>query len=175
MELWDVYDMNRSKTGQTAVRGEGLPEGGYHLVVHVCILGSDGRMLIQQRQPFKHGFSGLWDVSAGGSALSGETSAQAAVREAFEEIGVKLELNGVRPHYSVTFDEGFDDWYVVKADPDITKLKLQYEEVRAVRWASEEEVLAMIDSGAFIPYFKGYISTIFHTADQYGTIRESKE
>ena len=175
MELWDVYDMNRSKTGQTAVRGEGLPEGGYHLVVHVCILGSDGRMLIQQRQPFKHGFSGLWDVSCGGSAVAGETSAQAAVREAFEEIGVNLDLDGVRPHYSVAFDEGFDDWYVVKADPDITKLKLQYEEVRAVRWASEEEVLAMIDSGAFIPYFKGYISTIFHTADQYGTIRESKE
>ena len=49
MELWDVYDINRNKTGKTAVRGEGLPEGGYHLVVHVCIIGSDGRMLIQQR------------------------------------------------------------------------------------------------------------------------------
>jgi hypothetical protein len=45
MELWDVYDINRNKTGKTAVRGEGLPEGGYHLVVHVCIIGSDGRML----------------------------------------------------------------------------------------------------------------------------------
>ena len=43
MELWDVYDINRNKTGKTAVRGEGLPEGGYHLVVHVCIIGSDGR------------------------------------------------------------------------------------------------------------------------------------
>ena len=50
MELWDVYDINRNKTGKTAVRGEGLPEGGFHLVVHVCILGSDGRMLIQKRR-----------------------------------------------------------------------------------------------------------------------------
>lgn len=25
MELWDVYDINRNKTGKTAVRGEGLP------------------------------------------------------------------------------------------------------------------------------------------------------
>ena len=172
MELWDVYDINRNKTGQTAVRGEGLPEGGYHLVVHVCILGSDGRMLIQQRQPFKHGFSNMWDVSCGGSALSGETSAQAAMREAFEEIGVKLDLNGVRPHYSVSFDEGYDDWYVVKADPDISSLKLQYEEVQAVRWADEDEIFAMMDSGAFIPYFKGFIFTIFRTADQYGAIRE---
>lgn len=173
MELWDVYDMNRQKTGQTAVRGEGLPEGGYHLVVHVCILGSDGRMLIQQRQPFKHGFSGLWDVSCGGSALAGENSPQAAMREASEEIGVELSLEGVRPHYSVSFDEGFDDWFVVKSDPDISALKLQYEEVRAVRWATEQEIFEMMDRGEFIPYFKGFISTIFRTADQYGTIRET--
>lgn len=172
MELWDVYDINRNKTGKTAVRGEGLPEGGFHLVVHVCILGSDGRMLIQKRQPSKHGFSGMWDVSAGGSAVAGETSSDAAMREAFEEIGVKLDLNGVRPHYSVSYDEGFDDWYVVKADPDITGLKLQYEEVEAVEWATEDEIFEMMDKGEFIPYFKGYISTIFHTADQYGSIRE---
>lgn len=172
MELWDVYDINRNKTGKTAVRGEKLPEGGFHLVVHVCILGSDGRMLIQQRQPFKHGFSGMWDVSAGGSAVAGETSAMAAMREVWEEIGVTVDLDGVRPHYSVSYDEGFDDWYVVKADPDISGLTLQYEEVRAVKWATEEEIFEMMDSGAFIPYFKGYISTIFHTADQYGSIRE---
>ena len=53
MEFWDVYDMNRKKTGQTIVRGQPIPKGGFHLVVHVCIIGSDGRMLVQQRQPFK--------------------------------------------------------------------------------------------------------------------------
>lgn len=95
----------------------------------------------------------------------------AAMREVREEIGVTLDLNGVRPHYSVTYDEGFDDWYVVKNDPEISTLKLQAEEVRAVKWATEGEVLAMIDSGTFIPYFKGYISTIFNTADRYGSIR----
>ena len=172
MELWDVYDINRRKTGRTAVRGEKLPEGGYHLVVHVCVIGSDGRMLIQQRQPFKQGFPNMWDVSCGGSALAGETSAQAAMREISEELSITLDLDGVRPHYSVTFNDGFDDWYVVKANPDIAGLKLQYEEVQAVKWASEEEIFSMMDSGTFIPYFRGFISTIFHTADQYGSIRE---
>lgn len=171
MEFWDVYDINRNKTGQIIVRGQGIPDGGFHLVVHICIIGSDGRMLIQQRQPFKKGFPNLWDVSAGGSAVAGETSAQAAMREVREEIGVTLDLNGVRPHFSVSYDEGFDDWYVVKADPDITKLKLQYVEVQRVKWADEEEILSMIDSGEFIPYYKAYISTIFHTSDGYGTIR----
>lgn len=172
MELWDVYDINRSITGQTVVRGEELPEGGYHLVVHVCIIGSDGRMLIQQRQPFKKGWSNLWDVSVGGSAAAGETSSQAAEREVFEEIGLKINLEGVRPHFSVSYDEGFDEWYVVHADPDISGLKLQYEEVQAVKWASREEILTMIDNGGFIPYFKEYITTIFVTANQYGAIQE---
>ena len=29
MELWDVYDINRNKTGKTAVRGEGLTHAEY--------------------------------------------------------------------------------------------------------------------------------------------------
>lgn len=172
MELWDVYDIDRQKTGRTVVRGEGLPEGGFHLVVHICVIGSDGRMLLQQRQPFKKGFSNLWDVTAGGSAVAGENSRQAAMRELSEEVGLKLDFEGLRPHFSVSYDMGFDDWYVMHADPDISELKLQYEEVQAVKWASCEEIMALIDEGKFVPYFKGYISTIFATAHQNGTIRE---
>lgn len=174
MEIWDVYDIDRNKTGQTIQRGEKLPEGGFHLVVHICVIGSDGRMLIQQRQPFKKGFSNLWDVTAGGSAVKGENSRQAAHRELLEEVGLELDFEGVRPHFSVSFDVGFDDWYVVFADPDISALKLQYEEVQAVRWAAPEEILALIDRGKFVPYFKGYISTIFATSHHLGTIQEKQ-
>ena len=172
MELWDVYDIDRQKTGQTVRRGDRLPEGGFHLVVHICVIGRDGRMLIQQRQPFKEGYPNLWDVTTGGSAVAGETSRQAAHRELFEEIGLYLSFEGMRPHFSVSFDDGFDDWYVIHADPEISALKLRYEEVQAVKWAGREEILALIDEGKFIPYLKDYINTIFFTAKQYGTIQE---
>lgn len=172
MELWDVYDINRQKTEQTAVRGEGLPEGGHHMVVHICVFNCKGEMLIQQRQPFKEGWSNLWDVSCGGSAVKGETSAIAAMRETREEIGLEINLSGVKPKLSISFDVGFDDWYVVYAEPDITKLKLQYEEVQAVKWAGREEILAMIDSGEFIPYSKSFIEFIFDFKDQYGAIQQ---
>lgn len=36
-EIWDVYDAARRRTGAAARRGEPLPPGGYHLVVHVCL------------------------------------------------------------------------------------------------------------------------------------------
>ncbi|WP_406543559.1 NUDIX domain-containing protein [Clostridium ljungdahlii] len=78
MELWDVYDSERNKTNRTMVRGRDFNEGDYHMVVHICIFNSKGEMLIQQRQPFKEGWSNMWDITVGGSAIEGETSQMAA-------------------------------------------------------------------------------------------------
>ncbi|MBD5130623.1 MAG: NUDIX domain-containing protein, partial [Ruminococcaceae bacterium] len=149
-EKWDLYDIERVKTGETIERGNPLPPNRYHLVIHVCVFGSDGRMLIQQRQPFKEGWSNMWDVTVGGSAVAGDTSQTAAEREVLEEIGLPLSLDGERPRLSINFDVGFDDIWCVNRDVDISSLKLQYEEVQAVKWATKEEILAMIDSGEFI-------------------------
>ena len=81
MELFDLYDYQRRSVGRTMVRGEKCPEGLYHPVVHIVIFHPDGRMLIQQRQPFKEGWPNRWDVSVGGSAQAGEDSPTAAMRE----------------------------------------------------------------------------------------------
>lgn len=59
MEYWDLYDLHRNKLNKQAIRGEELAEGELHLVVHVCIFNSQGQLLIQQRQPFKQGWSNL--------------------------------------------------------------------------------------------------------------------
>ena len=81
MELFDLYTAEREKTELTMVRGTPVPEGFYRLVVHVCFFNSQGQMLIQQRQPFKKGWSNLWDISVGGCAVSGDSSRTAAERE----------------------------------------------------------------------------------------------
>ena len=44
-------------------------------------------------------------------------------------------------------------------------MHLQYEEVQAVRWASEGEILRMIDDGVFIPYAKSLIELLFFRRD----------
>lgn len=169
MEIWDLYDEDRIKTGETMVRGEAIPKGFYHLVVHVCIFNSRGEMLIQQRQPFKSGWANRWDVTVGGSAVSGDTSQVAAEREVAEEIGYQISLEGIRPSLTINFDDGFDDFYLVQQDLDITKLKLQYEEVQAVKWASRDDILTMIDDETFIPYHKSLIELLFFMRDKMGT------
>lgn len=161
MEIWDLYDKDRIKTGETMVRGSQFKENTYHLVVHVCIFNLEGKMLIQQRQPFKDGWPNMWDITVGGSAVSGDTSQLAAEREVYEEIGYKLSLDGVRPALTINFDKGFDDIYLIQKDIYISKLKLQYEEVQSVKWASKEEILSMIDKEIFIPYHKSLIDLLF--------------
>lgn len=166
MELWDVYDINMQKTGRTAERGKPMSDDDYHLVTHICVFNSRGQMLIQHRQPFKKGFSGLWDVSAAGSALAGETSRRAAERELKEETGIDMQIN-VRPSFNISFDRGFDDFYLLDWDGDISTLELQYEEVESVKWATKEEILSMIDNGTFVPYYKSLINMIFDMKNCY--------
>ena len=174
MELFDLYDKDRVPLGKQIERGKNIPENEYHLVIHVCVFNSENKMLIQQRQPFKAGWSNMWDTSVGGSAVSGEKSAEAAQRELEEEIGLKVSFENLRPILTVHFDHGFDDIYTINKDVDINGLKLQYEEVQAVKWATEAEILSMIADGSFIPYHEQLISLLFFMRDHRGTFKHDE-
>ena len=78
-----------------------------------------------------------------------------------EELGLSIDLAGVRPALTVYFENGFDDYYVLTENIDPETLRLQPEEVQAARWAEQEEILQMIDDGRFIPYEKSLISFLF--------------
>lgn len=58
MELWDIYNIDRLPTGDTGVRGTRLSGGQYHMVVHVGIFNSEGKLLIQRRCMQKNTFPG---------------------------------------------------------------------------------------------------------------------
>ena len=170
LELLDLYDEDRRPTGRTAERFGPLPEGGLHTVVHVCIFDHQGRMLIQRRQLQKAAWPGRWDLSAGGCALAGESSRQAAIRETREELGFDPALDGVRPALTVNFSRGFDDLYLIEREVALEKLRLQPEEVMDARWADRGEVLRMIDDGSFIPYRKSLIELLFEMRGSMGML-----
>ena len=164
-EMWDIYDINRVKTGRLHKRGDKMKQGDYHLVVHVCIFNSKNEMLLQKRQVFKKGWPNLWDISVGGSAVAGDDSRMAATREVFEELGLEMDFSDKRPHFTMNFTEGFDDFYLIDMDVDITKLKLQKEEVSEVKWASLEEIKAMTEDGTMAPYW--FIDKLFEIRKGY--------
>ena len=162
MEKWDLYTLDRVKTNRVITRGDTIPNDLYHLVVHVCIFNTKNQMLIQQRQSFKEGWPNMWDVTVGGSAMIGENSRQAAMREVAEELGLKIDLKNTPPVITKYFSEGFDDIYILEKEIDISKLTLQYEEVQAVKWVDIEEILDMIGLKKFIPYDESFIHFLFH-------------
>ena len=88
MELWDLYDRDRKPLDKTMVRGEEVAPGTYHDVVHICMFNHNGKMLIQHRQPFKDGWSDMWDITLGGSTQTGENSRTGAHRELCVELGI---------------------------------------------------------------------------------------
>ena len=94
--------------------------------------------------------------------------AQAAQRELDEEIGLLVSLEQERPRLTVNFYGGFDDIYMVREDVELSALRLQEEEVQAVRWATLEEILHMIEEEKFIPYCPDFIRVMFFLRDQEG-------
>ena len=102
MEYWDLYDKYRNLTGKTIPRGEAIPEGLAHLVIHICIFNSRGEMLIQQRSHEKSTWADLWDVTIGGSVSAGENSQTGAQRELMEELGLEADFQNTAPDFSTS-------------------------------------------------------------------------
>ena len=164
MEIWDIYDNNRIKTGKTHIRGEKMDAGDYITIVMVLIFDSDGRMLMQQRPKHVTWGPGKWTMTAGGAILAGETSCKAASRELYEELGIKMDFTGIRPNFTMTNETAFIDYFVARTNIDLATLAVPNEEVDAVKWASKDELLDMIDSGESMSYRKSFVEYCFDLA-----------
>lgn len=93
-EYWDLLDENREPLGMLHRRGDALPAGARHLCVEIITV-CNGRILTTLRHPQKHN-GGYWEVTTG-SALAGEDSRTAAVRELYEETGDPGGKGGADP------------------------------------------------------------------------------
>lgn len=164
MEILDLYDENRIKTGRTYIRGENMPEDTYRLIVHLLIFDDYGNLLIQKRQKTKS-MANLWDITCGGAASAGETSKEAIARELREELGISLDFTNVRPIITANFKYGFDDFYLVRENINLDEVSLQEEEVSACKWASFDEVMDLMEKDRFVRYKKNFIKLLFDLND----------
>ena len=164
MEILDIYDRDRHRTGKTYLRKYEIPEGGLRLIVHILIFNDKGELLIQQRADHKK-MGGLWDITCGGASKAGEDSQDGARRELKEELGIDVDFSNLRPILTANFDQGFDDFYILRENIDISDLILQEEEVKAARWASSEELFIMHANGDFVHYKKSFLKLLFDLND----------
>lgn len=166
MELLDIYNAARQRTGRSIARGDELLPGERLLVVHVCVVNKQGEMLIQRRQSTKDRYPGCWDLSAGGFVRSGEETAEAALRELEEELGLRLAPEALRFLFTEPFSYVLDDYYLARCDAALSALSLQPEEVSEAKWASRAEVEEMICDGRFVDYPLDGIRRVFRLASE---------
>lgn len=143
MELWDAYDSDLHRVeGITLTRGEPVPAGLFHLVCDIMVRHTDGTYLLMQRDPRKH-YGGLWEATAGGSALAGETPLECAVRELREETGISADgLTQVGVEISGETRAVYVEFLCV-TDWDKEAVTLQEGETVDFQWVSRNELLAM--------------------------------
>lgn len=155
-ELWDLYHENRELTGREHIRGEEIPRGFYHLVVHVWIRNSRGEYLISQRSANRPTFPLMWEC-VGGSVLKGEDSLTGAIREAKEEVGVDLDSARGRVLFSKTrgvidgryFGDIMDVW-LFEYDGAVSLDMATTDEVAQTVWMTREQIGALFDSGKLV-------------------------
>lgn len=157
MEIWDIYDGNRRKTGRTAICGEELKAGEYHLVVHVWVMNAKGEFLLTKRSPDKS-FPGMWECT-GGSALAGEDSREAALREVREETGLILDPACGKIVMTLKRKDNFADVWLFRTEFDLRDVVLQEGETCDVMKADENTVREMLGSGEFFPF--AYLDEFF--------------
>ena len=143
MEIWDAYNMEFEKIeGMTLIRGETIPDGVYHLVSDVIVRHADGTYLLMQRDSRKH-FGGMWEATAGGSALTREGPLACAIRELREETGIESEAltevgRVVNDHNHTLYVE-----FLCVTDCEKEQVTLQEGETSAFRWVTKDELVSM--------------------------------
>lgn len=158
MELWDIYDRDKKKTGRTMKRNDwNMKPGEFHLTVLGVIRHTDGRYLITKRVMTKAWAPGCWEVS-GGAAQAGEDSLTAVKREILEETGI--DVSSFDGGYVFSYqrenpeekDNYFVDIYRFTGDFTEADIKMQEGETDGYMLATAEEIRALGEQDKFLHY-----------------------
>ncbi len=160
MELWDLFDRNGVPLGRTIRRGERMRAGEHHKVVHIWIVNSVDRVLIQRRSKHRKLMPNIWAVTSG-SVVAGEESPDAARRELGEELGIQLPDTAFEFLGRLVRRNSLCDVFLIRRDIAVPDMCLQREEVSQARWVTVEQLTEMLRRRQFHHYGAGYFRFVF--------------
>lgn len=157
MELLDVRREDGSLTGEVRERTIAHENGDLHGTAHVWIVRRTAQgaweVLLQKRSRNKDSFPGCYDASSAGHIPAGSDYRESALRELEEELGITAAEEDLKEAFmhlgyaeAEFYGEPFKNAevsmvYVYEREVDITRLKLQQEEVESVCWMEYETIL----------------------------------
>ena len=157
MEMIDIYNENREKTGEILPRGGRLSKGQYMLYVLAVLEDEYGKILATRRSLDKRWAAGAWEIP-GGSARSGESSEAAILREIVEETGLDIAKHKGKLIYSYknedteSGDNYFVDIYHFKGCFNKSSIRVNTDEVIDYRFVDEDDMELLKEEEGFLHY-----------------------
>jgi len=142
-EIFDVVN-DEDEVIDHLARSEVHRRGLKHRAIHLLVFNAAGEVFLQKRSISKDNHPGVWDSSVSGHVDTGETYDACSIREAGEEIGLKLASV---PERLFKIDAGKETdqefvWvYRCNAEGPFV---LHPEEIETGGWFSREKVSAWI-------------------------------
>lgn len=165
-EMIDVLDEKTGDlTGEIISKSEAHRTGKWHGSIHILIVNKDKtKTLLQKRCEQKKLYPNMWDIAVGGHISAGETPLISAQRELQEELGLDLnnldvtEIDKIKEQLSNNgvISNEYVTIYVAYGDIDISKIKLQKEEVSEIKWCSKKELNELIKQEEILPHIREY-------------------
>ena len=149
MEQWDVYDINGRSTNITKTRADIWEQHEYHLGISLWLINKNAQILIQKRAATKRLFPNIW-CNVCGSAMAGETSIAACVRETWEEIGVAVNECDLTFIGRIINGNNIHDNYAIRNNFPIEQFVFPLDEVSELRWASLDEIYELFHNKKFL-------------------------
>ena len=122
-ELVDVLD-GTGAVVEVRTRREVREGNLLHRSVFIAVIDSADRIVVHQRAPWKDVWPSRWDLCFGGVVDSGESVADAAVRELAEEAGVVLDVGALEhlgdERYADDLVREFGTVYLARSDGPFT-------------------------------------------------------
>ena len=161
-EYIDIVSKTGKVTGKTCLKSEAHKNGYYHNTAHIWLYTKNGEVLLSQRSALKVIYPLLWDISVAGHVDARETIEQAAIRETQEEIGLlltekDLQKIGVFECFQTykwgVIDNEFHHTFITELKIDISELKLQKNEVEAVKLVSIDQFKELLKNSKNSSHF----------------------
>ncbi|MGT2742290.1 NUDIX hydrolase [Streptococcus plurextorum] len=161
LEKWNAYLADGTMTVDMLIRGEAIPSGLYHLVVEVVVQHYDGSFLFMKRDSRKSSYPNYWEITAGGSALFGESPTEAIQRELFEETGIIATHFELLEKIADPQDACLFYRYYCRVDAEKAAIRLQKGETVDFRWVKKDDLKDFLATKAIVPWQKRLFTTFF--------------
>lgn len=153
-EFFDIVDNNGIVIGNASRNHCHNGSKLLHPVIHIHILNSEKKLLLQKRKMDKDIQPGKWDTSIGGHIISGEVKEEAIKREAKEELGINIKLNKLIKLDEYIYESDIEKEYIYSyAYIYNGKIIFQESEIDEVKFFSLYEIDNLIKEKRTTPNF----------------------